>query len=193
MLRKLLVPILALLALTLGVPVAAQGAVLNIVDERGDVRRMSADGSQFVLAEGERRADILSTRILHTDRALLVRTRLDRLAREGREIGMAMRLRTNDGTGRFVQLFASRRIGWSGETAISNRRGAAVQCRTSHTVDYANDVMTVRIPRSCLGNPRWVQATVVSVFFGGRTFLADNPHNTTMRIRGVWTDRIRRG
>lgn len=192
MLSKLVAPILALLALTLGVPVAAQGAVVNIVDEQGDVQRMSADG-HFVLAEGERRADILSTRIMHTDHALVVRTELDRLAREGREIGMAMRIRTNDGTARIVQVFASRRIGWGGETAISNRRGALVQCRTSHSIDYANDVMTVRIPRSCLGNPRWVQATLVSVFFGGRTFLADNPHNTTMRIRGVWTDRIRRG
>lgn len=193
MLRKLLVPILALLTLTVGVPVAAQGAVLNIVDEQGDVRRLSADGSHFVLAEGERRADILSTRIMHTDRALVVTTTLDRLAREGRQIGMSMRIRTNDGTGRFVDLAASRRLGWAGETSISSRRGAVVQCHTGHRIDYANDVLSVRIPRSCLGNPRWVQLTLVSVFFGGRTLLADNPHTTTMRLGGVWTDRIRRG
>jgi len=192
MLRKFFLPILALLTLTIGVPVAAQGAVIDIVDARGDVRRMDADGT-LVKADGEQRADILRTRINHTDRAVVVRTKLARLAREGRQIGMAMRIRTNDGTGRFVQLAAGRRIGWSGESVVTNRRGAAVQCRTTHTVDYANDVMAVRIPSSCLGNPRWVQATLVTVFFGGRTFLADNPHNTTMRIKGVWTRRLGRG
>lgn len=192
MLRKLIVPILALLTLTIGVPVAAQGAVVKIVDERGDVRRIDANG-RWVLAEGERRADILSTRIMHTDRALVVTTTVDRLAREGRQLGMVMRIRTNDGIGRFVQLEAGRRIGWRGETIIGNRRGAEVQCRTSHTIDYANDVMVVRIPSSCLGSPRWVQATLVTVFFGGRTFLADNPHSSTMRLKGVWTSRIRRG
>jgi hypothetical protein len=191
MLRKYFVPILALLTLTIGVPVAAQGAVVNIVDARGDVRRMDANG-HWVKADGEQRADILRTRIQHTDHALLVRTKLDRLAREGRRVAMAMRIRTNDGTGRIVQLEAGRRIGWRGQTMIDNRRGSAVQCRTSHAIDYANDVMMVRIPSSCLGNPRWVQATLVTVFLGGRTFLADNPHNTTMRIGGVWTRRIGR-
>lgn len=191
MLRKLIVPILALLTLTIGVPMAAQGAVLDIVDARGDVRLIDANG-HWVKADGEQRADILRTRIQHTNHAVVVRTKLDRLAREGR-LGMAMRIRTNDGTGRFVQLDVGRRIGWHGKTTITTRRGAAVQCRTSHTVDYANDVMAVRIPGACLGNPRWVQATLVTVFFGRRTFLADNPHSTTMRIGGVWTRRIGRG
>jgi hypothetical protein len=67
-----------------------------------------------------------------------------------------------------------------------------VECRTSHAINYATDVMAVRIPSSCLNNPRWVQATLVSLFIGGRQFLADNPHNNRMRIN-VWTERIRRG
>ena len=191
MLRKLFVLILALLTLAIGVPVAAQGAVVTIVDARGDVWREAADGT-LVKADGEHRVDILRTRIQHTDRALVVRTKVDRLAREGRQLGLAMRVRTNDGTRRLVQLDASRRIGWRGQTVIGGRAGA-VECRTSHTIDYANDVMMVRIPRSCLGNPRWVQATLVTVFLGGRTFLADNPHTTTMRLKGLWTDRILRG
>jgi hypothetical protein len=192
MFRKLVVPILALLTLSIGVPVAAQGAVLDIVDERGDVQRMSSDGT-FVAAEGEQRADILRTRINHADHALVVRTKLARLAREGREVGMRMRIRTNDGTYRLVGIGASRRIGWGGRAFMANRHGADVQCRMGHHIDYATDVMKMRIPSSCLGNPRWVQATLLTVFFGGRTLLADNPHNNTMKFKGVWTERIRRG
>ena len=145
-----------------------------------------------MLAEGERRADILRTRIQHTDRALVVRTKLLRLRREGANLAMAMRMRTNDGIYREVQLEAGRRIGWRGQVSMQNRRGANVQCRTGRNINYATDVMALRIPRSCLSNPRWVQMTLVSVFVGGRQFLADNPHNNAMRING-WTARIRRG
>jgi glutamine amidotransferase-like uncharacterized protein len=193
MLRKLVVPILAALTLTVSASVTAQAATLDIVDARGDVHRIDNNTGTFVVADGEQRADILRTRVQHTDRALVVRTRLLRLDREGREVGMAMRIRTNDGTYRVAELTAGRRIGWRGETTLSNRRGSTVPCRTRHSIDYANDVMAFRIPSSCLGNPRWVQTTLVTVFFGGRQLLADNPHNSTMRINRVWTGRIRRG
>lgn len=189
MLRILVVPILAAITLTLVAPMTAQAATLKLVDERGDVHREAGGG--YTLAEGERRADILHTRIQHTDRALVVRTKLLRLRREGAELGMAMRIRTNDGTYREVQLQASRRSGWRGHVSM-NKRDMAVDCRTAHNINYATDVMAVRIPRACLNNPRWVQVTLVSLFQGGRQFLVDNPHNNRMRIN-VWTDRIRRG
>lgn len=191
MLRRLLVPILAAVTLTLGAPITAQAATLNLVDGRGDVHRLADDGS-FVVAEGERRADILRTRLQHTNRAVVVRTKLLRLGREGTDLAMAMRIRTNDGTYREVQLEAGRRIGWRGQVSMNRRRGATVECGTAHNINYATDVMAVRIPRSCLNNPRWVQMTLVSVFVGGRQVLADNPHNNRMRLN-IWTSRIRRG
>jgi hypothetical protein len=191
MLRRLVVPILAAVTLTLGAPLSAQAATLNLVDARGDVHRMTDDGG-FERAVGERRADILRTRITHTDRTLVVRTKLRDLRREGNSIGMAMRMRTNDGTYREVALEAGRRIGWRGQVSMNTRRGATVDCAASHQINYATDTLAVRIPRSCLNDPRWVQATLVSVFYGGRHLLADNPHNERMRLN-VWTSRIRRG
>lgn len=192
MFRKFVVPVLAAVAIIFGASVSAQAAVVDIIDARGDVHRLDVDGDQFVLTEGEQRADILRTRIQHAGRALVVSTKLARLAREGREVGMTMRVRTNEGIYRVVDLTASRRIGWGGRAMMASRR-AMVECRVGHNINYATDAMKVRIPRSCLGNPRWVQATLVTVFFGGRKLLADNPHNNTMRINRVWTERIRRG
>jgi hypothetical protein len=190
MLRKLVVPVLVATTLILGAPLTAQAASLNLVDERGDVHRATDNG--FVLAPGERRADILNTRIQHTDRALMIRTKLLDLRREGSQLAMAMRVRTNSGAYREVQLVAGRRAGWGGEASMNTRRGGVVECRIAHRINYATDVMAMRIPSSCLDNPRWVQMTLFSVFVGGRQFLADNPHNNTMRING-WTARIRRG
>jgi hypothetical protein len=31
---------------------------------------------------------------------------------------------------------------------------------TSHKIDYATDLIAVRIARSCLDDPRWIQAKV---------------------------------
>jgi hypothetical protein len=191
MLRRLFVPILAAVTLSLVAPMTAQADTLNLADERGDVHTFAEDGT-FVVVEGERRADILRTHLEHTDRAFVVRTKLLRLRREGRDLAMAMRMRTNDGTYRELQLEAGRRLGWRGQVSMQRRRGTAVECRTTHSINYVADVMAVRIPRSCLSNPRWIQMTTVSIFVGGRRFLVDNPHNHRMRIN-VWTPRIRRG
>jgi hypothetical protein len=191
MLRRFVVPLVAATTLSLGATMTAQAATLDLVDERGDVHTFAEDGS-FVLVEGEERADILRTHLEHTDRAFVVRTKLLRLAREGRDLAMSMRIRTNDGTYRELQLEANRRLGWRGQVSMNNRRGAAVECRAAHNINYATDVMAVRIPRSCLNNPRWVQMTMVSIVIGRRRLLVDNPHNDRMRIN-VWTSRIRRG
>jgi hypothetical protein len=190
LLRRLLLPVIAGIVLALGVPAAAEAATLNLVDERGDVHRMTDDGT-FTAAVGEVRADILRTTIQHTDRALVVRTKLRQLRREA-NIGMARRVRTNDGTYRELSLDANRRLGWRGQVTLMRRGGATVDCATTHQINYATAVMSVRIPRSCLNDPRWVQTTVVSLFVGGRQFLIDNPHNDRAGIR-VWTARIRRG
>jgi len=191
MLRRLVASQSAAVALTLAAPAVAQAGTFTLADARGDAHRVGSDGN-FVLAEGERRADILRTRIQHTDRAVVVLTKLLRLRREGGRVGVVMRLRTNDGTYREAQLQASQRIGRRGEVSLLTRRGALVDCATTHNVNYATDVMTVRIPRSCLNDPRWVQITLLSLFDNGRQFLADNPHNERMRLN-VWTPRIRRG
>ena len=193
MLRRLLVPVLAASALTLGAPLTAHAATLNLDDARGDVHRLvdGPTGEEFERAVGERRADILRTTIRHTRGALVVRTKLLELRREG-NIAMAMRLRTNDGTYREGGVQASRRIGWRGQSSLMGRRARAVECATEHNLDYAKDVITLRIPRSCMSDPRWVQATVVSLSFSRRQFLVDNPHNERVGFR-VWSSRIRRG
>jgi hypothetical protein len=190
MLRRLLVPAAAALALTVGAPLTAHAATLNLDDARGDVYRLSNTG-EFERAVGERRADILRTTVRHTQRALVVRTKLLELRREG-TIAMGMRLRTNEGTYREAAVEASRRIGWRGQSSVMARRGRAVECSTEHKLNYAADVITLRIPRSCMNEPRWVQTTVISMSLSRRQFLVDNPHNERPGFR-VWSSRIRRG
>jgi hypothetical protein len=191
MLRRLVVLTVASTCLAVGVPLTAHAATLNLVDARGDVYRETNAG--YRPAPTQRRIDITRTRISHTDRALVVRTSVLELRREGRAVGMAMRMRTSKGLYREMDLTAGPIAGsWRGQVTLTRRNGSVAPCRTAHRVDYAADRMVVRIPRSCLGNPRGIQTTVVSVFLGGGRFLIDNPHNDTARIN-VWTRYIRRG
>ena len=191
MLRKLVVLTVASACLVVGAPLTAQAATLNLVDARGDVYRQTDAG--YRAAPAQRRIDITRTRIRHTNRALVVRTSLVELRREGRVVGMAMRMRTSKGLYREMSLDAGPAVGsWRGQVTLTRRNGSVAPCRTAHRVDYAANRMVVRIPRACLGNPRGIQTTVVSLFLGGGRFLIDNPHNDKARIN-VWTRYIRRG
>lgn len=59
---------------------------------------------------------------------------------------------------RFVNL---RRVGWqSYDVGLTTPR-----------IDYAADLVTVRVPRSCLAHPRWVKANL-----GNRLVLGERPH-----------------
>lgn len=61
------------------------------------------------------------------------------------------------------------------------------------SVNFADDVMIVSAPRSCMGNPRWVKAHVSSGGYNlnGRSWY-DNAHNEGHGDSGS-TDRIRKG
>jgi hypothetical protein len=57
------------------------------------------------------------------------------------------------------------------------------RCRGfTHTINYDTNLVTMRIPRSCLGRPRWVKVIVDNFAMIGENessarFYADNPHN----------------
>lgn len=190
MLGRFVVSALAALMLCVAAP-AAHAATVSLIDPRGDVHRPSAEGYERV--EGERRTDIVRTTIRHKKHAVVARIKLLDLRREPGLMVMAMRMRTNDGTYREAGVEASRRIGWRGRSDVEARNGRAVDCAAlQHEIDYRTDVIALRVPRSCLNRPRWVQATVIQFWLGSRQMLIDNPHNSRGGFN-VWTRRLHRG
>jgi hypothetical protein len=69
--------------------------------------------------------------------------------------------------------------------------------RMTHRIDYANNVVSMRIPRRCLGRPRWVTVGINSGLDiernGARTLYFDNPHNHEPINRTEGTRRLYRG
>lgn len=98
---------------------------------------------------------------------------LRRSARQRFEVG----LRTD--TGAWYAEVAASKNRWAGTPFLWEQGGDAVSCPgMSHGIDYSDEVVTLRIPRRCVGHPAWARF-VVGNFHETRTTVAqDNPHNS---------------
>ena len=166
----------------------------TLVDARGDVWAMDPEGQNTQVPE-RRQNDILRTVFVHHDRKVVVRTKFARLDRVGQIWVMAIKLRTNTGLVRRVALWASPdpyTNRWRGDLIRGD--GTPMPCG-SHRIDYAANVAEIRIPRSCVGDPRWVQGSAAAgTIANNGVFFADNPVNDGPSLRlPALTARILRG
>jgi len=175
------------LALTVVSPATAQAASRTFVDGPGDV------WAGAVKVPDRDQGDILRTTFTHSQRQVVVRTAFADLRRQGR-ILVFTRLRTNTGQVRKLSVTATRNQ-WRGQAMLLTRRGAPVRCRISHTIDYAANVVVVRLPRTCLDNPRTVEAKFgVATWNKAQRVFTDNPinHGSTDNLP-PYTDPVRVG
>jgi hypothetical protein len=176
MLRRLATAAACAIALSVISPVAAHAESLTFTDGRGDVWAHFDDVKR---APNHARGDIVRAVIAHNDRQVVVRTRFAKLDRKGLRFVVAARLGTNAGVDRVVRLSAGPgQATWQGTTHLYRGNNITrVECAPSHRIDYAADVAVVRVPRTCLGSPRWVRATMGVASIKPRGFFADNPVN----------------
>jgi hypothetical protein len=71
-----------------------------------------------------------------------------------------------------------------------------VDCTAAHRINYTTNVIRLRVPRSCLNDPRWVQANVISLGEFGRPeaqarAFFDNAHGPSRRLND-WSRRLHR-
>jgi hypothetical protein len=169
-------------ALTLTSSAVAQAATTTLVDPRGDVWAQDTPSiGQNTKAPDRRQGDIVRTDLQHNRSQVVIRTRFAELDRVGHDFVSVAWLRTNTGRVRVALLHASPRPGtnrWRGTLTLRDRADTrSFKCATSHHIDYTANVAVMRIPRSCLGDPRTVQGAFASGTAGGGTFFVDNPSN----------------
>jgi hypothetical protein len=163
----------ALCAAVVGLaPATAQSQTLTDPDAAGDVVRFGKD--ERVVAVPERTLnDVSSTRLTHSASRVAIRVEYVDLKKGGDVQGLHIRLVTDEGVRRYLQLVAHPQH-WSGETDMYNRRWHSVACGgVRHTIDYKANTMMVSFPRKCAGNPRWVKLRVVA-YAQDRGFYADD-------------------
>jgi hypothetical protein len=183
----LVVPAGTASAATLSIGDATDDTFLGQYDEASDTTTYAPAGSQ-------RNVDLEKVVVKHTARSVVAKASYTDLARSGHQFMYALRLRTNEGVKRDVNvdtLFS----GWKGNVTLSKPNGNEVRCRgLSHAIDYAADTVRVTVPRRCLSAPRWVQAFTAAIGFSETgDFYIDHGHRADMVEKVTWSARIRRG
>lgn len=175
----------------------AQAASRTFIDGAGDV--WAAGGPQAPApasrAPAREQADILRTTFTHGHHRVVMRIRFVELKREGQHIHIFTKLRTNTGEVRTLFVNAAHHNHWRVVTRWETPAGRTVDCALSQTIDYATNVAVTRLPRTCLDNPRTVQATF-QVFTGTpRRRFSDNPfsHRPPKRPLPPFATPIRHG
>ena len=164
--------VLVLLSVTLlaGVmpPASADRAVIR--DARNDVLMEDGRGQASYVGFGD--PDILKTRVEHRRHRVVFRVELDRLRQRDPHAILAM---FGVNGRRFRLVAALDTEGIRPVEVVINEEFEAVDCpRLQARFQYAREVLKVRIPRSCMGDPRWVrlhEVLALRVTDTGRTYL----------------------
>lgn len=168
-------------------PAAAQEHVQP--DRRDDLSRVLWDSDVSVPAPGRRYADVVRTRFDHRDDRVVVRASFVELARAG-TLFAGVETRTPSGRETFTVMATGRdRAGF----LFQERKHA---CPVGIRIDYAADHLRVAVPRSCLGDPDWVQLRFgASVMQRDGDEIIDNSGAPRFGNRSPhpWTPRLRAG
>ncbi len=185
---------------------AASAASTTVTDGTGDVweNTYNPDTSSDVWTptESAYNTDVVSTVIKHNaDRVTVKMTYNDLQKQPDVSISAVVNMRFDRGPRRFAFVDASPGS-WRGSSQVFKDNAktgpAPVSCAgLSHTVDYAANTVTMSIPRTCLGSPRWIEANVLSRSTGGlnqdvQRNLFDNGQRAG-HGDGGWSARLRRG
>lgn len=166
------VAVLAATAL-LALPTAAHADSAVGLDARGDVQYVtSTDTSTVVAAPDRTQGDISAVKITHGTNNVRVLLRFRELNRSG-FIEHDYLFRTAN---RVRILSIEAKAGsWNGRATMRNGHGIKVRCSVTRTIDYAANTVLVVVPRSCLGDPRWVRvgAGTITSYDGSKIFFDD--------------------
>lgn len=190
------------LALLAGAGVSAASAHrLAIADPTGDVWQYNSldPSTSPTPAPDQTNGDITATKIRYA-KPLTLRIKMEELKRTGQNglVVMGSDIRTSAKKGFSVALFGTYGH-WRGHSELDHAStGRRVKCHVTGSFDYIDNLAVVKIPGSCLGNPRWVRLrpgveTSTDAFSttGSGTFYFDDALDSG-HMSSRWSNRIHR-
>lgn len=139
-------------------PAAAER--LTVADRRGDVLKVEEGATSGEPAPGST-FDVWRSTFAHTADRVVARVRFDDLRPTGKRLRVWVNLQ--DGRGRTHYVGVEGVPGdRSGTAWLMGNRGQDLSCRVRHRIDYADDVVRVSLPRTCVGSPRVLRFGVLS-------------------------------
>lgn len=181
----------AVVALVPLLPSAAQADRYVQADPAGDVVTVHYNPLSTVPAPTVTEGDIVSSSVRHKARKVLLTMRFVELDRTGQGRIFFYGIRTGSMT-RYVTLAAAPGR-WAGKAQVVKPSGKKVSCRVTRAIDYAANTATIGVPRSCLGDPRWVKVGMQAA-----SYIDDLVYGDDARTNGriykymVFTPKVRR-
>jgi hypothetical protein len=159
-------------------------------DGTGDVWSLM-DGTQL----GERvNVDLVQTRFTHDAHRISVKASYTDLVRNTDTIEFAMLMKRPDGK-KFVAVFMAGADDRNGAVQLQRYNGNQVKCAgRSKSIDYAGNEVSISIPRSCVGKPRWIKYEAAAVAFdqaGGDAYIDDAGSDGAEP--SAWSGRLAKG
>jgi hypothetical protein len=186
----------ALCAAFIAVPaVPAQGETVKDSDAVGDMSDVT-DEDAIVAVPDRTLSDVRATKLTHSAKRVAVRVDYVDLQKVGEVLGIFVDMYTDEKS-RTVELSAFP-ADWSGKTQLYNWKFNKVSCDgIRHSIDYADNIMTVSVPRRCLGNPRWVNFRVLGFAEDSGSYwddaLSDNPISSVDGNWLKWSGKVHQG
>lgn len=181
---------------------AAYAASRSVDDGTGDVWEpvwnAETETVDYFEAGSVLNVDVDKVVVKHTARRIVVTATYAELKKQDITLGASSRMRFDDGpaVGMYVDTWQK----WSGETVLYKKSGMPIECAGfDHAIDYTANTVQLSVPRSCVGNPRWVEVNYVGLGnvedpeseTGYRTF-EDSAHSANSGWNG-WSDRVKKG
>jgi hypothetical protein len=138
------------------VPTAASANTYTYTDHTEDVVLYHSNGTTSP-ASTQVEGDIAWTKVRHKARKVVLTIRLRELT-TGHSSLHWYGIRT--GKMKRIVLLEGAAGHWGGKVALFKPTGKRVKCNVGRTIDYTANTATVRVPRSCLGRPRWVKVAM---------------------------------
>lgn len=168
---RLLVPGVLGIAL-LGPAGAASAGVLVHRDPAGDVARSPVGSNAYAPDPAQVAGDIVATRVVHARLAIWIQIRFRELVDHGNGNFHLIGIKT-PWRARTIELDALPGH-WEGTATMTDAHGRAVACAITHRISYDRNRVMLRVPRVCLGAPRWVRVGIRSTVAGATFAYADD-------------------
>src|SRR4051794_1372583 len=146
------------------VPTAAQANTYTHGDAAGDVVSFTGGATTATPQPDRANGDVVASMVKHNRKLVIARMTYRDLANSDGFNGHLFAIKTNK-MRRDVTVVSAAGIG--PQVVVTKPNGKKVSCRGRPTLDYTRHTVTVKVPRSCLGKPKWVKVGMASVFMTG--------------------------
>lgn len=171
------------------VPSAAHADSSGHRDAAGDVRSVAYDattgkaiGSPSTAEPATALGDLAKIKVSHGRSSLEFVLRYRELVKAGFRHVHEVVIVTPD-SARYVDVVAGPG-GWKGKAQMSKPSGKKVSCSVGRRIDYGDNTVTIKVPRSCVGNPKVVRIGAVGLIGYDTKIYYDDAYG----VGGEYTD-----